>query len=115
MSTTELIDAILQERGMSRRQLAIAAGIPTSSFQAAMARGKNITVEMLISVAKALEVDPYSIMDFDTATKALEKEIDTKSVHTLTNAFNRLNAAGQAEAVKRVEELTEIPKYQKEK
>lgn len=33
----------------------------------------------------------------------------------LTEAFDRLNPSGQKEAVKRVEELTEIPRYQKEK
>ena len=30
-------------------------------------------------------------------------------------AFSRLNPSGQKEALKRVEELTEIPRYQKEK
>ena len=33
----------------------------------------------------------------------------------LNAAFDQLNAAGQQKAVERVEELTEIPKYQREK
>ena len=35
------------------------------------------------------------------------------SVERLTLAFYKLNSSGQQEAVKRVEELTEIPKYQR--
>ncbi len=62
MSITERIDALLTERGMSRRQLAVAAGIPTSSFQAAMARGRNMTVEVLQAVAKALDVSPAYLL-----------------------------------------------------
>lgn len=36
--TYERIDLLLRRRGMSRRKLAIAAGIPASSLQSAMAR-----------------------------------------------------------------------------
>lgn len=62
MTITERIDTLLAERGMSRRQLAVAAGIPTSSFQAAMARGRNMTVEVLQAVAKALDVSPAYLL-----------------------------------------------------
>jgi len=40
---------------------------------------------------------------------------DARCKTALINAFSQLNPAGQHEAVKRVEELTEIPRYQKEK
>lgn len=56
MTVTERIDAVLKEKGMSRRQLAIDSNIPPSSLQAAMARGRNMTVEMLMAVADALGV-----------------------------------------------------------
>lgn len=62
MTPTERIDALLAARGMSRRQLAVAAGIPTSSFQSAMARGRNLTVEVLQAVAKALDVSPAYLL-----------------------------------------------------
>lgn len=41
---------------MSRRQLAIMAQIPPSSLQSAMSRGKNMTVEMLQSIAGIFDV-----------------------------------------------------------
>lgn len=56
MTTTKRIDAILNARGMSRRQLAIEANIPPSSFQSAMARGRNMTIEMLQAIAATLKV-----------------------------------------------------------
>lgn len=56
MTVTDRIDAVLKAKGVSRRQLAIDANIPTSSLQAAMARGRNMTVEMLMAVADALDV-----------------------------------------------------------
>lgn len=62
MTPTERIDTLLNSRGMSRRQLAIAAGIPPSSLQAAMARGRNLTVEVLLSVAKTLDVSPSYLL-----------------------------------------------------
>ena len=43
--------------------------------------------------------------------KATKSDSQTK----LLSAFFQLNPDGQAKAVERVEELTEIPKYQKEK
>lgn len=52
---TERIDLLLQREGLSRRQLAVKAGIPTSSFQAAMARG-SMSTDMLTRVARALAV-----------------------------------------------------------
>ena len=56
MSLIERIDALLDERKISRRQLAIMANIPPSSLQSAMSRGKNMTVEMLQAIAEALDV-----------------------------------------------------------
>ena len=52
---TARINLLLKKEGLSRRQLAVKAGIPTSSFQAAMARG-NMSTDMLTGVARALGV-----------------------------------------------------------
>lgn len=56
MTTVDKINSILQERNMSRRQLAKQAGIPPSSLQSAMERGKNISVDMLTKIAAALNI-----------------------------------------------------------
>lgn len=114
MTTVQRIDYILQSRGMSRRQLAISAKIPPSSLQSAMTRSKSMTVDMLMAIADALNVDPYSLMDFDTASKHLASRINGEQYDRLLLAFNILNDLGQHEAIKRVEELAEIAKYRNE-
>lgn len=56
MTVTERIDNLLKSRKMSRRQLAIAAGIPPSSLQSAMSRGRNMTIEMLLAISGVLDI-----------------------------------------------------------
>ena len=111
MTTVQRIDYILHSRGMSRRQLAISAKIPPSSLQSAMTRGKSMTIDMLLSIADALDVDPYSLMDFDTASERLSSRINGELTDRLLLAFNLLNDVGQHKAIERVEELAEIAKY----
>lgn len=41
-------------------------------------------------------------------------ELGATNYHALLNAFKNLNTIGQEKAVERVEELTEIPKYQRD-
>lgn len=54
MTIYEKIDADLENRGMSRRQLALNAGIAPSTLQSTMERGRNMTFEMLLKIAAAL-------------------------------------------------------------
>lgn len=54
MSVYEKIDKALQNQKMSRRQLALKAGIPPSTLQSVMERQRNITYEMLRKIADAL-------------------------------------------------------------
>lgn len=63
MTVVEKIDAILQNRNMSRRQLAKAANIPPSSLQSAMERGKNISTNMLEKISDALNVSILDLID----------------------------------------------------
>ena len=111
MTTAQRIDYILKGRGMSRRQLAIAANIPPSSLQSAMTTGKSMTIDMLLSIADAIDVDPYSLMDFDSASERLCARINGELLDRLLLAFNLLNDVGQQKALERVEELAEIEKY----
>ena len=63
MTIVDKIDFILQSKNMSRRKLAIKAGIPPSSLQSAMERGKNISLDMLIKISNALEVDISELLE----------------------------------------------------
>lgn len=123
MTTVQRLDAILKSRGMSRRQAAIAAKIPPSTLQSAMERGKNISVDMLQSIANALEVpigellgmsdvDAF-IAEFDEKTQA--EFLNDELKRRLDRSLEKLSETGRMEAVKRVEEMTYIPDYQKQK
>lgn len=112
MTTAQIIDSILQQRGMSRRELAIAANIPPSTFQSAMARGKNITVEMVCAVAAVLGISPYCLMDFDDSSRELSYHIN--NAQQIIEMLSQLNSAGQAKVIERIEELLELPKYRLE-
>lgn len=56
MTIAETIDNLLAKQNMSRRQLAIKAGIPPSTLQSAMARNKDFSLDMLLKIANALGV-----------------------------------------------------------
>lgn len=112
MTTGELIKQARKQRNMSQKELAEKLGVSASMIGQYENDLRNPKLETIQRIANALEVDPYSLMDFDTATAALEDRINNKSKDLLA-AFDRLNDEGQSKAVERVEELTEIPKYKK--
>ena len=57
MTICEYIDSIIKERGISRRKLAISAGISPPSLQSAFARNTKMSLDMLIPIAKVLNLD----------------------------------------------------------
>ena len=146
MTTCERIDSILKERGISRRKLALAAGISPSSFQTAMARNTTISYDMLIPISKVLQIPVYELMGYSLKNDTPENRaiaeagfqaafskggaadisewvpVSFEQVHAeqqaflesrMKKAFSALNETGQTVACERVEELTEIPKYQR--
>lgn len=56
MTISQMIDNLLKKQKMSRRQAAIKAGIPPSSFQSAMQRDGNMSFDMLQRIADVLDV-----------------------------------------------------------
>lgn len=62
MTVCETIDCLLEKKHMSRRQLAIAAGIPPSTLQSALSRNKEISLDMLEKLAQALNVSIAALM-----------------------------------------------------
>ena len=86
MAVADRIDTILQERGVSRRQLAIKAGIPPSSLQSALERGHNITLDMLQKIADALGVPVFLLYDVDIFVEEV-----TDFAKTLVQMYSVLN------------------------
>lgn len=103
-----------KKKGLTQAVVAERAGIAVNSLRLYEAGKRFPNVEQLQRIANAIDVDVFSLMDFDTATQFLENRMNSRA-ETLLAAFDQLNDEGQNKAVERVEELTEIPKYQKEK
>lgn len=76
-----------------------------------------MTIELLKKISAALNVDFYSLADFNMASDALFEEINANRKATkeeqLLQHFRALNDNGQTVAVERVQELTQIPAYQR--
>lgn len=129
MTICERVDAILAERGMSRRKLAIKAGIPPSSFQSAMARNKNLSLDMLFPISDVLGIsvtdlageETPSIPDNILEEEANNLELEDNSPNVsgsfeeiINNYIGKLNELGKIKLLERAEELLEVPKYRRE-
>ena len=118
MGTGKRVGDECKRQGLSLRQLAIKADIPYSTLYSAVKRDSDgITLDVLKRIALALNIDLYSLADFDMATDAIAEEInanrrDTKEEQLLQH-FRTLNDNGQTVAVERVQELAQIPAYQR--
>lgn len=117
MTTCERIDSILKERGISRRKLALAAGISPSSFQTAMARNTTLSLDMLFPISDVLNISVEKLAGWEQELSPIQEMSDydvfNAAVSNITHALMKLNKDGIDVAVERVEELTEIPKYQR--
>lgn len=138
MTTGQRIKKARKQANMTQSELAMKLDIPFQSISQWERDVRNPKLETLQRIADALLVPLSSLLD-QTAQEAYEKGVDIATaahdyLDNLTNelwkeygysgseaevqlvkAFSQLNPDGQAKAVERVEELTEIPKYQKEK
>ena len=62
MTTYDRIGESIKNQGLSRRRLAIKAGIPPSTFQSIMSRKSGMPVEMLQKIALALGVPEAALI-----------------------------------------------------
>lgn len=136
MTVCERIDALLQERNMSRRQLAIKAEIAPSSLQSAMQRNTTLSLDMLFPISEVLGVDVDLLAngyrpDDDIPEEEKERMLEEGAQQHLAELENerlngkqlscipivanwdKLNTAGQREAIKRVNELMRLAEYQR--
>lgn len=117
MTVCEMIDAILKEKNMSRRQLAIAAGIPPSSLQSALSRNNGLSLDMLLPISDVLDID---VPELDTGKKfpgwcadiekVVNESLDPKEVRAQEILY-ALNDAGKDKWIEYGEDLLEMPKY----
>lgn len=76
MDIYENIDKELSKQGKSRRKLAIAAGIPPSTFQSMMERKRGLSVENLRKIAEVLNLKWYDLLEGFEKRDIEEKVLD---------------------------------------
>ena len=119
MTTGELIKAARKKAGMTQAQLAEKLGISYVGVSQWENDLRNPKLDTLQRIASALGVP---VQDLISDWEAVDKE-EFKRVFIygegikdrIDAALDRLNDEGQEKAAERVEELTEIPKYQRQK
>lgn len=133
MSTGERIKAARCAAGLTQKQLADKMGISYVNIsQLENGRDKRgPTQETLKKIAEALEVPLNALLDAEIeslhvfsfsdsgAAPRTPEEVARRlqalgeKALEIADSLEKLNAAGQQEAVKRVKELTHVPGYQK--
>lgn len=123
----ELIDSLLHERGMSRRQLAIQAGIPESTMSSIFARkSQHVSHDTVNKIASVLGIEPFFLLFTEDALKngligykfADDKETSQSSSENnnrvlLLNLFDALNESGKQKALDFLDILSRVPDFRK--
>lgn len=121
------IDELLNQKNMSRRQLAKEIGVAPSTLQSAFEAKSKLSIERLKKILAVLDARYEDIYPSNLLGEAIKYNLFTgmidgeqsasfvpndPNMKRIENAFSMLNSDGQAVAAERVEELAQIPKYQ---
>ena len=117
-----LIDDLLKEMGMSRRQLAIKCGIAPGTMSNWFARKtKKIPLESLLKMERVLEVPWQEIQGIENEVvenvviDGKERKIHLRSSDhegRLLDSFYKLNRNGQEKVIDYADTLSKVPEYQ---
>lgn len=120
MTTGQLIKAARKKAGMTQEELGKKIGVSGSSMAQWENDLRNPKLDTLQRIASALGVPVQELIsDWEAVDKEEFKDVFiygkglTTPKDRIDAALDRLNDEGQEKAAERVEELTEIPKYQK--
>ena len=133
MPTGAKIKEIRKQKGLTQKQLGDLCGMADSAIRRYENGHANPKIETLKKIASALEVSLDSLLPFEEYMKTWKDEkererltspslLETLSAgdifstddikeHKLLSYYRKLNDNGKTEALKRIEELTEVPKY----
>ena len=115
MSIGEDIKRMRIEKNMTQQELGQKLGGISQQQIGRWETGKaNPKKETIEKIAKALDVDPYSLYSFDMASEELEKVISQKEEKEaiLLDTYRKLNDTGKSRLFDYGEDLTKIPEYQ---
>lgn len=139
MTVGERIGNIAKEKGINLHKLSSLAVVPYNTIYSIVKRKSNrVDMDVLPQIATALGVRLFELLPEDIArlykagiefgyngsqfeNKLYSRYFESigysgsRAEQKIISAFSSLNEEGQQKALERVEELTEIPKYQIEK
>lgn len=109
---------IRKRKGMTLQQLADILGCSQQNISQYESGKRTPKLETLQKMAAALEVSLFDLVDKEELinTKSrIKRQIENGTISMLPSSlldnYSKLNDIGKHEAEKRVEELTEIPRY----
>lgn len=122
------IRELRKQNDMTMKQLGEKLGLGESTISQYETGKREPDIKTLLKISECFNVsvdyllgnvsEPWFYLDNDRIVREInsyEDEPDKEPIKKLLlYAFDQLNDDGQQKAVERVEELTEIPKYQKE-
>ena len=133
MTTGEKIKEARKKAGMTQAELGALLGVSGSMIGQWENDFRHPKLETRAKIADALGIKDFELASIHKPNKNHHREIERMmgkeegyldkmsarrdwpiNQQRLVNAFDLLNDAGQQKAVERVEELTEIPKYQRQ-
>lgn len=107
MSEYDLIKKRREQLGMSYSDLSQKTGFSTSVlYRYENGDTKKIPIDRIKIIAKALNLDPYSLYDFDQATDELEKSVNSKIIKI--PVLGTVRAGIPIEAVENIIDYEEI-------
>ena len=124
MTIGQRIKEARKSAGLTQRELAEKAGTATGTIQQYELGKRQPRIEQFQAIADVLNVDVnwlmngYTLAQRDQAFRDFVKkrfsevEVRKTRLDEIGQDLGKLNDEGQVEAVKRVKELTEIPRYQ---
>lgn len=107
------IEQLRKENGLSQQQLAERLNVHQTAVSQWEKGRTTPNVETVMAIAELFNADPWYILGVGSVKGCWPPQ--QHSIGRLETAYNQLNEKGQSVAVERVEELTEIPRYQKQK
>lgn len=106
-----------EKSGLSQKALAKKIGVSVDVLDAWERGTQKPRKNDFDAIAEMLEMDPFSLYDWDTANDVLGRDINQMitlhgaDVFPLLENFDRLNDLGKATAVKMVETLADTPEF----
>lgn len=107
----EEIKKARKNAGLSQSALASKLGVSASLISQYETGVKKPKLQNICLLADALSIKPVMLMSHSIDWESLEFKSDDFEELMLINNFRKLNATGKQEALKRVQELTEIERY----